>query len=54
LGTIKNWETQHFSALDKQNKGMYQMGLNRKLSRLEEEFERQPSTIKGIDKAKNL
>lgn len=30
------------------------MGLGRKLSRLEEELERQPSTIRGIDRAKQL
>jgi hypothetical protein len=33
---------------------MYQMGLNRKVSRLEEEMERQPSTMKGIDRVKQL
>lgn len=36
------------TALDKQNRGMYQMGLNRKLDRLQSDLERQPSTVKGI------
>jgi len=31
---IKTWETQHITKLDKQNRGMYMMGLNRKLTRL--------------------
>ena len=36
LNSIKTWETNHFQGLDKQNKGMYQMGMNRKMSRLQE------------------
>jgi hypothetical protein len=52
LQSIKKWETQHIVGLDRQNRGLYQMGLNRKLSRLQEESERQPSTIKGTEKAK--
>ena len=54
LQSIRAWETQHFKGLDKQNKGMYQMGLGRKMDRLKGELERQPSTTKGIERAKNL
>lgn len=30
------------------------MGLNRKLSRLEEDYKRQPSTISGLKRAQNI
>jgi len=48
---IRKWETQHVGNLDRQNRGMYMMGLGRKLSRLEEDYSRQPSTVEGIKRA---
>lgn len=35
LQGIQRWEQKHMTGLDKQNRGMYQMGLNRKLDRLQ-------------------
>lgn len=33
---------------------MYIMGMGRKLSRLEEDLKKQPSTLKGIEQSKSL
>lgn len=54
LNSIKDWETQHITNLDKTNRGMYMMGMGRKLARLEEEYGRQTSSIKGVVKLKEL
>ena len=51
---IKRWEMQHFESLDRKNRSMYLMGMGRKLTRLEEDYSRQPSTVKGVQKSREI
>jgi hypothetical protein len=54
MSGIRAWETQHVKNLDSKNRDFYQMGMGRKLDRLEQELEMQPSTVKGINRAQQL
>ena len=51
---IKRWELQHLTGLDRQNRTMYLMGMGKKLTRLEQDYSRQPSTIKGTQRAREI
>lgn len=51
---IYKWETQHLNNLDPQNRAFYLRGLGFKLDRLEDDLQRQPSTVAGLGRIANI
>ena len=54
FGAIFKWENMHVRGLDASNRTLYLRGMGFKLDRLEGDLKRQPSTVSGISRIRDL